>query len=443
MSDVFRAAGQGSVQWCAACGAEWPERAAEPQCATCGGLLEIRHAVPTDASGAVRSAAMLQHEFAGHCCARPAGHASGVWRFESIVMPTAGDAIVSWPEGNTALLTRRAISEYVGVDACFVKHEGMNPTGSFKDRGMTVGTTQAVRVGASAVACASTGNTSAALAAYASQAGLPALVFVPAGQVALGKLTQTLAYGARTLLVRGDFDDCLRLVQEAARELGIYLLNSINPWRVEGQKTIVLELLQQLGWEVPDFIVLPAGNLGNTAAFGKALREAKALGLITKLPRLVSVQAAGAAPFARAFREGFRERHAVQAETIATAIRIGDPASWDRAVRAIRDTDGLVLSVTDEEIIEAKVVIDAAGVGCEPASAASVAGVRQLVRNGIINSGDRVVAVLTGHVLKDPGMLVELHQERADFASANRPVEIEASVQAVADVIARRRPEGA
>lgn len=438
MSDVFRAAGQGSVQWCAACGAEWPERAAEPQCATCGGLLEIRHALPTDAAGALRSAAMLQHEFAGHCCARPAGHASGVWRFESIVMPTAGDAIVSWPEGNTALLTRRSISEYVGVDACFVKHEGMNPTGSFKDRGMTVGTTQAVRVGASAVACASTGNTSAALAAYASQAGLPALVFVPAGQVALGKLTQTLAYGARTLLVRGDFDDCLRLVQEAARELGIYLLNSINPWRLEGQKTIVFELLQQCGWDAPEWIVLPAGNLGNTAAFGKALKEAHALGLIARVPRLASVQAAGAAPFAASYADGFRTRSRVQADTLATAIRIGDPASHDRAVDAIRFTDGVVLSVTDAEILAAKRVIDAAGVGCEPASAASVAGARALVRDGRMRAGDRAVCVLTGHVLKDPGILVRMHQDAAfPEAPPNTPVEIDADLRAVAQVLAQ------
>jgi threonine synthase len=200
----------------------------------------------------------------------------------------------------------------------------------------------------------------------------------------------------------------------------------------------VLEILQQLGWNVPDFIVLPAGNLGNTAAFGKALREAHALGLITRMPRIVSVQAAGAAPFAKAFREDFATRYSVQAETIATAIRIGDPASWDRAVRTIRDTDGIVLSVTDDEIIDAKVQIDAAGVGCEPASAASVAGVKQLVRDGVIRSGDRVVAVLTGHVLKDPGMLVELHQQRDDFALANRPIEIDASVQAVADIIAHR-----
>jgi threonine synthase len=203
---------------------------------------------------------------------------------------------------------------------------------------------------------------------------------------------------------------------------------------VEGQKTIVFELLQQLGWNAPDFIVLPAGNLGNTAAFGKALREAKALGLITKVPRLVSVQAAGAAPFARAYREDFAARYTVQAETIATAIRIGDPASWDRAVRAIRETNGIVMTADDQAIIDAKLTIDGAGVGCEPASAASVAGVRQLVRDGIIGTHDTVVAVLTGHVLKDPGMLVELHQ-RDDEVRANRPIEIEPSVSAVDAVL--------
>jgi threonine synthase len=437
MRAPFLDAGAASVQWCAACGAEWPERAAAPQCGTCGGLLEIRHARPADASGALRDAQALRAEFASHCCARPAGHASGVWRFQSIVMPTAGDAITSWPEGNTALLTRRAIAEYVGVDALFVKHEGMNPTGSFKDRGMTVGTTQAVRVGASAVACASTGNTSAALAAYAAQAGLPALVFVPAGQVALGKLTQTLAYGARTLLVRGDFDDCLRLVQEAASELGIYLLNSINPWRLEGQKTIVFELLQQLDWQAPDWIVLPAGNLGNTAAFGKALREAHALGLIDRVPRLASVQAAGAAPFAASFANQFRTRTRVQAETLATAIRIGDPASHDRAVDAITCSNGVVLSVSDAEILAAKRVVDAAGVGCEPASAASVAGARALVRDGRMRANERVVCVLTGHVMKDPGILVRMHQDGAfPEAPPNQPVEIDADVRAVARVLA-------
>ena len=431
---LFAPLGAPSRQRCASCGNTLPDLDAAPACPSCGGLLEIVHPAPSDAHGAALTGHALRSSFAQHCCARPLGSPSGVWRFQSLVMPAAGSAIVSHPEGNTPLVHRGAIDRFVGHEGLRIKHEGHNPTGSFKDRGMTAGTTQAVRIGARAVACASTGNTSASLASYAAQAGIPGLVFVPAGKIALGKLAQTLGYGARTLLVRGDFDECLRLVQEASRELGIYLLNSINPWRVEGQKTIVFELLQQLDWQAPDFLVLPAGNLGNTAAFGKALREAHALGLIDRVPRLVSVQAAGAAPFARSFAEGFATRYTVAAETIATAIRIGDPASWDRGVRAIRETNGLVLSVTDDEIIAAKVAIDAAGVGCEPASAASVAGVRQLVASRVIQPEHTVVAVLTGHVLKDPGMLVDLHQ-RDDFAQANRPIEIDADVRAVARVI--------
>jgi threonine synthase len=295
-----------------------------------------------------------------------------------------------------------------------------------------VGVTQAVRLGAAAVACASTGNTSASLAAYAAQAGIPALVLVPAGNVALGKLAQSLAYGARTLLVRADFDACLRLVEEASAKLGVYLLNSINPFRLEGQKTIVLELLQQLAWDPPDWIVLPAGNLGNTAAFGKALHEAHGWGLIPRLPRLAAVQAAGAAPFARSFAEGFAKRYTVRAETVATAIRIGDPASYQRAVRAIRETDGVVLAVGDDAILAAKAAVDACGVGCEPASAASVAGVRSLVAQGTIGPQQRVVAVLTGHLLKDPGTLLQYHRDTEPPPSgANRPVEIEADLREV------------
>jgi threonine synthase len=431
---IFLDHGDASQQRCASCGTTVPELDPSPDCKGCGGLLEIVHGPPIDAFGVPLRGAALRASFAEHCCARPLGSPSGVWRFGSLVMPSAGSAVVSHPEGNTPLLQRSAIDRFVGLDGLRIKHEGHNPTGSFKDRGMTVGVTQAVRIGASAVACASTGNTSAALASYAAQAGIPGLVFVPAGKIALGKMAQTLGYGARTLLVRGDFDACLRLVQDASKELGIYLLNSINPWRIEGQKTIVFELLQQMGWEVPDFLVLPAGNLGNTAAFGKALREAHALGLIARLPRIVSVQAAGAAPFARSFGEQFATRYTVDAETIATAIRIGDPASWDRAVRTIQETNGLVLACSDDDIIAAKCAIDAAGVGCEPASAASVAGVKQLVADGTIRAGDRVVAVLTGHILKDPGMLVDLHQ-RSDVAHANPPIEIDADVRAVERVM--------
>jgi threonine synthase len=430
---TFLEPGAASIQRCATCGAELRELDAASSCA-CGGLLDIVHGRPADGTGAPLSAGDLRAQFAQHCCARPLGSPSGVWRFESLVMPSAGHAIVSHPEGNTPLLSRPAIDRFAGVEGLQVKHEGHNPTGSFKDRGMTVGVTQAVRLRATAVACASTGNTSASLASYAAQAGIPGLVFVPAGRIALGKMAQTLGYGARTLVVRGDFDACLRLAQDASRELGIYLLNSINPWRVEGQKTIVLELLQQLHWQAPDFIVLPAGNLGNTAAFGKALREALALGLIDRMPRLVAVQASGAAPFAAGFRDAFATRHSVVAETIATAIRIGDPASWDRAVRAIRETNGLVLSCTDDEIVAAKMVVDAAGVGCEPASAASIAGVRQMVQAGLIRPDDRVVAVLTGHILKDPAILVDLHQ-RPDNAMANPPIEIDADVRAIARIL--------
>jgi threonine synthase len=241
------------------------------------------------------------------------------------------------------------------------------------------------------------------LSAYAAQAGIPSFVFVPDGRVAAGKLAQTIAYGARTLRIRGDFDDCLQLARDASEQLGVYLVNSVNPFRVEGQKTIMFELLQQLGWRAPDWIALPAGNLGNTSAFGKALTEAHKFGLIDRIPRLLAVQASGAAPFAQGFAEHFATRIRVRAETRATAIRIGDPASWDRAVQAMTDTNGKVEAVSDEAIFAAKDVVDRCGVGCEPASAASVAGVRALVQRGEIRRTESVVAILTGHLLKDPG----------------------------------------
>jgi threonine synthase len=417
-----------SWQVCIACGNELTDTDSRSRCPTCGGLLEIRHRPP----GLSRDEMLSRFtERRG----RTGVSASGVWRFREMVLPAA-EAVVSHPEGNTPLLHREALDRWTGVERLLLKHEGHNPTGSFKDRGMTVGVTQAVRIGAAAVACASTGNTSASLAAYAAQAGLPALVLVPAEGVAMGKLAQALGYGARTLLVRGDFDDCLRLVEEASARLGVYLLNSINPFRIEGQKTIVLELLQQLSWQPPDWIVLPAGNLGNTAAFGKALQESHALGLIPRMPRLAAVQAAGAAPFARSFESGFAQRHRVKADTVATAIRIGDPASYDRAVRAIRETNGVVLTVLDAELLEAKAAVDRCGVGCEPASAAAVAGVRKLVQSKSIDPSQQVVAVLTGHMLKDPGILLQYHREtEPPPPGANRPVEIEPRLEEVERVL--------
>jgi threonine synthase len=254
--------------YCHDCGAELPLFSPRAQC-PCGGLLEVRQS-PREPGRVLRA------RFDRRRRSDPAALGSGVWRFRELLLP-GRDAPVTHPEGNTSLYRRDAVSRWVGLQDLALKHEGENPTGSFKDRGMTVAVTHARRAGATAVACASTGNTSASMAAYAAQAGLPALVFVPAGKVAAGKLAQALAFGARTLLLEGDFDTCLRLVREASEAFGMALLNSINPWRLEGQKTIVWELLQQRGWDPPDWIVVPAGNLGNTAAFGKALREARAL----------------------------------------------------------------------------------------------------------------------------------------------------------------------
>ena len=417
-----------SRQVCAECGESFAETDTRLRC-KCGGLLELVHALPE------MTAAALRALFDSRIGTRRGPLASGVWRFRELVLPTADD-VLTYPEGNTPLLHRPSVSAYAGAPELLLKHEGHNPTGSFKDRGMTVGVTQARRIKATAVACASTGNTAAALGAYAALAGIPALVFVPRGLVAMGKLAQILAYGARTLLVRGDFDACLTLAREAGERLGVYLLNSINPFRIEGQKTIVLELLQQLDWDPPEWIVVPAGNLGNTAAFGKALGEARDCGLITRLPRLAAVQAAGAAPFALSFRDGFKRRHTVSADTVASAIRIGNPASYERAVRSIRDTDGVVTTVTDDEILDAKAVVDASGTGCEPASAASVGGTRRLIKEGVIRRGDRVVAILTGHVLKDPGIVTRYHQEtEPPPARANQPIEIEPRLAEVERVL--------
>lgn len=415
---------------CDDCGEASPEASAATRCG-CGGLLSVVHA-PRWLGPELRA------HFDDYRALGPTLAASGVWRFAEVVQPAAAAKAVSHPEGNTPLLQRDRLDQWSGVDGLRLKHEGHNPTGSFKDRGMTVAVTQALRVGARAVACASTGNTSASLAAYAAHAQLPAVVFVPAGQVAMGKMAQALAYGAITLVVDGDFDSCLRLVQEAGEELGIYLANSINPFRVEGQKTIVLELLRQLDWTPPDWIVVPAGNLGNTAAFGKALVEARDWGLIDRLPRIAAIQARGAAPFAAAFSRGFDELRPVNAETLATAIRIGAPASYRRAVRSIRETGGYVLAVGDDEILAAKAEIDAAGVGCEPASAASVAGIRALRARGAIRPGDSVTAILTGHLLKDPGIVERMHHETGMIPRPNRPEAIAATLDAIRGVLARR-----
>jgi threonine synthase len=363
---------------------------------------------------------------------------SGVWRYRELILPAPEQYIVSRPEGNTGLYPvglensgqgrtgHRQIGLYAGLERLFLKHEGENPTGSFKDRGMTVGVTMAHILGARAVACASTGNTSASLASYAAQAGMRALIFLPAGNVASGKLAQSLAYGATTIQIDGDFDDAMRLVEQVCAESGIYLLNSLNPFRIEGQKAIGFEILQQLDWQAPDWLVLPAGNLGNTSAIGKAFRQVYQLSLISHMPRFACIQAEGANPFYRSFKQGFARQERVQAHTIATAIKIGNPVSYTRARRVIEESDGVVEEVTDEEILAAKRVIDRAGLGCEPASAATLAGIRKLVERGIIKRDERVVGLLTGNLLKD---------SQTGMPQQNEGVVVEASIEAVRRVL--------
>ncbi len=409
-------------QQCAPCGHRLDELDPNITCPECGGLLDVMFHAP------VGRAAELRRIFASRV--KMTGEpqdTSGVWRYAELVMNAPRDCVVSFPEGNTPLVSSERVASWAGSSHLQLKHEGMNPTGSFKDRGMTAGVTQAKRVRARAVACASTGNTSASLAAYAALADIPSFVLVPRGQVAPGKLQQTLAYGTRTLAVRGDFDTCLALLRGAAEKLGVYLLNSVNPFRIEGQKTIVFELLQQLEWKAPDWIALPAGNLGNTGAFGKALDEALRLGLIDRMPRILAVQASGAAPFYQSFLSGFDRLETTRAETVASAIRIGNPASFDRGVRAIRLTNGVVAAVPDAAILEAQRCVGSAGIGCEPASATSVAGVRHAIASGIIGRDESVVAVLTGHLLKDP--LVD--ESGSAGADRNEPIEIDPTLSAL------------
>lgn len=395
-----------SVMKCIDCGHEHQLDDPVYVCGKCGGLLDVVHDLERlrpQISRALFDERLRELE---------APYNSGVWRFKELVFPGAPDAqIVTRGEGNTNLYrVPTKLANWVGTSNLQLKHEGENPTGSFKDRGMTGGITHARMVGATSALCASTGNTSASMASYAALAGIQALVFFPHGNIAAGKLAQSIAYGAVNVQVKGDFDACLDLVRQACRTYGIYLLNSVNPFRLEGQKTIVLEMLQQRRWRVPDWIVLPGGNLGNVSAFGKGLMELQTLGLIDRMPRVAVVQAEGASPFYQSYREGFAQRHTMKAHTIATAIKIGNPASYIKAQRTLKVTGGLAEVVTDQEIVDAKAMVDASGIGCEPASAASVAGVRKLIAAGTIRPDEEVIAVLTGHVLKDPDTIMNYHQ---------------------------------
>ena len=374
-------------------------------CPHCGGLLEVWYPPPA------ATPAELKRSWRERRTSNAPLDQSGVWRYREIIpFLESFDQVVTLREGHTPLLRAPAAAAYAGLDALTFKHQGFNPTGSFKDNGMTCGVAQALRLGLRRVACVSTGNTSASMAAYASAAGLDPIVFIPHGNISYGKLAQALEYGAKTLQVEANFDQILALVRTLAERLGIYLLNSINPFRIEGQKTIMVEMLDQRDWNPPDWIVLPGGNLGNTAAFGKALRELHTLGFISRMPRLAVIQAEGAAPFYDLMQVPERGFRAVNhPETLATAIKIGDPVSWPKAVREVACSGGVVEKVNEQEIADAKAVIGRCGIGCEPASAATLAGIRKLTASGAMAASADVVAVLTGNLLKDPDYIYRYH----------------------------------
>jgi threonine synthase len=375
-------------------------------CPKCGGLLEAVYPRPEEPAG------RLKQIWRERRMSNAPLDQSGVWRYRELI-PFMDDysRVVTLREGSTPLLDGPRAAQYGGLDRLTFKHQGFNPTGSFKDNGMTCGVAQAIRLGAGRVACVSTGNTSASMAAYASAAGLQPVIFIPHGNISYGKLAQALEYGARTLQVEANFDQILALVRNLADRLGIYLLNSINPFRIEGQKTIMAEMLDQRDWLVPDWVVLPGGNLGNTSAFGKGLRELRELGFIDRLPRLAVIQAEGSAPFYDLLHTPDQShlRPVEHPDTLATAIKIGDPVSWTKALREVTSSGGVVEKVTEQEIADAKAIIGQCGIGCEPASAATLAGIRKLTASGVISKGADVIAVLTGNVLKDPDYIYKYH----------------------------------
>jgi threonine synthase len=355
--------------------------------------------------------------------------------------------VITLREGNTPLYELPRCSRSTGVMHLYAKHQGMNPTGSFKDAGMTVAATFARQGGYQWVACASTGNTSASMAAYAARGGMRSLVLVPEGKISWSKLSQALDYGALTCQLRTDFDGCLRLLQELVKRVPVYQLNSINPFRLEGQKTLALELMEQLEWQPPDHIIVPGGNLGNCSAIGKALLEMHEIGLISRLPRLSVIQAAGANALVRTLREAAGKRLiTVQPETRATAIRIGNPASWEKAVKVIQATGGACEEVSEAEMAQAKAEIGAEGIGGEPASAVTLAGLKKLLRQGFVKTTETVVLVLTGNLLKDPDFTMEFHRgellsdgpESAVLAPLRHPpVVLDATLKAVIDRLER------
>jgi threonine synthase len=395
-------------------------------CPRCGGLLDV--AYDWDRLRPPKSLRDFEGKWADR--ANPLSF-SGVWRFRELLPFASPDQVMTIGEGQTILQKADAVAAYVGVQpgSLFLQYEGMNPSGSFKDNGMTAAFTHARMVAARRAACASTGNTSASLAVFCSATGLMrAIIFIGSGKISYGKLAQALDHGALTVQIAGDFDDAMHRVQQVARRLGIYLVNSINPFRLEGQKTIMFRVLEALRWQVPDWIIVPGGNLGNVSAFGKAFIELSELGLVSRVPRLAVINATGANTLHQLYaHQGLRwnqggpdanlingyyqklDAEKIRAATIASAIEINHPVNLPKALRALEYCGGVVSEVSDQDILDAKAKVGAGGLGCEPASAASVAGARRLCKEGVIGSGEHVVCILTGHQLKDPTATVAYH----------------------------------
>jgi len=413
------------------CGATYDIGEVRVACDKCGELLDV--AYDWDILRAPNSLKTFEEKWSRrndpHC-------ASGVWRFHELLPFVPIRQCVTIGEGQTLLLPADGVAEYAGLKPgrLYLQYEGLNPSGSFKDNGMSAAFTHARFVGAKRAACASTGNTSASLALYCSVTKLmKALIFIGSGKISYGKLSQALDFGALTVQINGDFDDAMARVTEVSQELGIYLVNSVNPFRLEGQKTIMYRVLEALRWEVPDWIVVPGGNLGNSSAFGKAFYELKQLGLINRMPRLAVINSTGADTlYELVERRGFRWNHGSpeldkasryydemdaagrRADTIASAIEINRPVNLNKCIRALEWCDGVVREVTDEQIMDAKAQVGAGGLGCEPASAASVAGTKLLIEEGTIEPDQRVVCILTGHQLKDPTATVAYHTTDQD-----------------------------
>jgi len=400
---------------CFGCGARIQSAQAQPdfRCAQCGELFEIEYPGWIERKGSDRpNPGALKWLWRERRCSSELLDQSGVWRFRELlpILENFGNA-VSLREGNTPLYHLPRNARKLGVDQLYAKHQGMNPTSSFKDTGMTAALSVARERGFEWVACASTGNTSAAMAAYAARAGMRSLVLIPEGKIAWGKLSQAMDYGAVTCQLPVDFDRCLNVLTGIVRQAPIYLLNSVNPFRLEGQKTPAFEIAEAFDWNVPDHLIVPGGNLGNSSALGKGFRELKELGLVARMPRISVIQAAGANPLVQSFnRDQCATFEPVEAHTRATAIRIGNPASWRKAARVIQDTGGWCLDVTEAEIAVAKAEIGAEGLGCEPASAVTLAGLKKLRADGKVKSHDVVVLLLTGHTLKDADYTIDFHR---------------------------------